>query len=172
MSLIPNSFIAFDLETTGFAPPCKIIEIGAIKVNNGKVVDQFQTFVNPCCIIPGNITNLTGIDQSMVDNAPKIEEALPCFIRFIGDLPIAAHNAAFDMRFIYHEIHKLKIQLNNKIIDTLVLSRKYFHGLENYKLNTVARHIGVVNKGEHRGIYDAMVVAEILLKLSASRQAG
>lgn len=172
MPLIPNSFIAFDLETTGFAPPCRIIEIGAIKVNDGRVVDQFQTFVNPCCIIPGNITNLTGIDQRMVANAPKIEEALPGFIRFIGDLPIAAHNASFDMRFINYEVHKLNMSLKNKIIDTLVLSRQHFHGLENYKLNTVARHIGVVNKGEHRGIYDAMVVAEILIKLSVNRQAG
>lgn len=172
MPFIPNSFIAFDLETTGFAPPCKIIEIGAIKVKDGRIADQFQTFVNPCCIIPGSITRLTGIDQSMVANAPVIEEALPCFIRFAGDLPIAAHNAAFDMKFIYHEINKLNMSLRNQVIDTLALSRKYFHGLENYKLNTVARHIGVVNKGEHRGIYDAMVVAEILMKLSSNRQAG
>lgn len=173
MSFIPQSFIAFDLETTGFAPPARIIEIGAVKVVNGRVIDQYQTFVNPCCAIPENITRLTGIDQSMVCCAPRVEEVLPVFIRFVEELPLAAHNARFDMKFISHEVQKLGIPLRNKVVDTLILSRKYYPMLENHKLNTVARHIGVVNQNEHRGLYDAMVVAEILIKLANSvKQAG
>ncbi len=173
MSSIPKDFVAFDLETTGFAPPCKIIEIGAVKVLNNKIVDQFQTFVNPCCIIPGNITGLTGINQKMVDKAPTIEEVLPSFIQFIGNFPIAAHNASFDMKFIRHEAVKLGRPLINQVIDTLALSRSYFPFLANHKLNTVVRHLGLVNELEHRGLYDAMAVAQILLKISSgATQAG
>lgn len=173
MSKIPRDFIAFDLETTGFAPPCKIIEIGAVKVVNNKIVEEYQTFVNPCCVISRNITCLTGIDQKMVCNAPEIREALPHFIRFIGNMPIAAHNASFDMQFINYEAKKLGCSITNQIIDTLALSRRYYPGLENHKLNTVARYIGVINQREHRGLYDAMVVAGILLKLSLDdMQAG
>lgn len=173
MSVIPKSFIAFDLETTGFAPPCRIIEIGAVKVVNGKIVDQYQSFVNPCCIIPANITRLTGIEQGMVCGAPTIEEVLPQFMHFIENYPLAAHNASFDMKFINHEARKLGLPLSNKIIDSLSLSRRHFPGLKNHKLNTVALHIGVVNQGEHRGLYDAMVVAQILMKLLLdSRQVG
>lgn len=166
MHKIPRDFIAFDLETTGFAPPCRIIEIGAVKVVNSKIVDEFQTFVNPCCNISRQITGLTGIDQKMVNKAPKIEEILPAFIYFIGNLPIAAHNASFDMKFIHYEFEKLGYSCSNQVIDSLTLSRRHYPGLENHKLNTVARHIGVINQLEHRGLYDAMVVAGILMKLS------
>ncbi|MDF2571528.1 MAG: polC2 [Sporomusa sp.] len=166
MSGVPKDFVAFDLETTGFAPPCKIIEIGAIKVLNNKIVDQYQSFVNPCCMIPFNIATLTGINQRMVEKAPQIEEALSLFIKFIEGLPIAAHNASFDMKFINYEAKRLGFPLTNQIIDTLALSRRHYPKLENHKLNTVARHIGVINELEHRGLYDAKVVAEILLKIS------
>jgi DNA polymerase-3 subunit alpha (Gram-positive type) len=173
MAGIPRDFIAFDLETTGFAPPCKIIEIGAVKVINSKIVDRYQTFVDPCCMIPPRITGLTGIDQTMVCKAPKIDDALPLFINFIESLPIAAHNASFDMNFINYEARRLGYPVKNRIIDTLALSRRYYPALENHKLNTVARHIGVINECEHRGLYDAMVVAGILMKLSSENmQAG
>lgn len=163
---IPKDFIAFDIETTGFAPPCKIIEIGAIKVVDFKIVEEFQTFVNPQCPIPGHITNLTGISFSMVADAPAIDQALPDFLSFAGNLPIAAHNASFDMRFICHYSKKLGYSINNQIIDTLALSRVHFPRLENHKLATIAKHVGVINEKEHRGLYDAQVVANILLKLS------
>lgn len=166
MSKIPKDFIAFDLETTGFAPPCKIIEIGAVKVINGKVAEQFQTFVNPCCSIPRHITELTGINNKMVFNAPTIEEALPLFIDFVDGLPIAAHNATFDMKFLHFETMKLGCCLSSLVIDTLTLSRRHYPRLENHKLNTVAQYIGVINQSEHRGLYDAIVVAEILLRIA------
>lgn len=166
MQKIPASFVAFDLETTGFAPPCRIIEIGAVKVVDNKVTEQFQTFVNPCCRLPSYITELTGIGDEMVKNEPLIEEALPLFLEFLGDFPMAAHNASFDMQFINHEMRKLGRSLSNPVIDTLALSRRCYPGLRNHKLATVAQHIGAVNQSAHRGMYDAMVVAEILLKLA------
>ncbi len=166
MIKIPKDFVAFDLETTGFAPPCKILEIGAVKVINYKIIDEFQTFVDPCCIIPKHITEINGINQQMVSNAPEIGDALPLFLKFIGSLPIAAHNASFDMKFINYEGMKLGCRITNKVIDTLALSRRHYPRLENHKLNTVARHLGVINKLEHRGLYDAMVVAEIMIKMS------
>ena len=161
---IPRDFIAFDLETTGFSPPCRIIEIGAVKVLQGHIVDEFQTFVNPKCSVPSHITRLTGIDYSMVANAPHIEEALPRFISFIGSFPIAAHNASFDMRFINYESKRLGYKIGNNVIDTLEMARRLYPLLKNHKLDTVARHVGVINELEHRGLYDAMAVAGILLK--------
>lgn len=166
---IPRDFIAFDFETTGFAPPCKIIEIGAVKVLDGSIAEQFQTFVNPCCTIPRQITELTGINQQMLIKAPEIESALLRFLSFIGDLPIAAHNASFDMRFLQHEAKRLGHNIENQVIDTLMLSRVHFPGLHNHKLATVAQHMGVLNEREHRGIYDAMVVAGIMLRLGDSQ---
>lgn len=166
MIKIPRDFVAFDLETTGLAPPCKILEIGAVKVIDYKIVDEFQTFVDPCCMIPRYITEINGINQQMVSNAPKIGDALPLFLNFIENLPVAAHNASFDMKFINYEGMKLGYSITNKVIDTLALSRRYYPRLENHKLNTVARHLGVINKLEHRGLFDAMVVAEILIRMS------
>ncbi|SHI76262.1 3'-5' exonuclease [Lutispora thermophila] len=163
---IPRDFVAFDLETTGLAPPCKILEIGAVRVINNKIVDEFQTFVDPCCTIPKHITEINGINQQMVRNAPKIEDALPLFLKFIEDLPIAAHNVSFDMKFINYEGVRLGYHVTNKVIDTLALSRRHYPGLENHKLNTVAHHLGIINKLAHRGLYDALVVAEILIKMS------
>lgn len=163
--LIPKNFVAFDFETTGLAPPSKIIEIGAVKVHDGVIAGEFQTFVNPCCVIPREITQLTGITQSMVANAPIIETALLRFIDFLGDLPIAAHNAPFDMRFLNCEARRLGYRIRNQVVDTLALSRVNFPSLNNHRLSTVAQHIGITNEKEHRGLYDAMVVANILARL-------
>ena len=164
--LIPKDFIAFDFETTGFAPPCKIIEIGAVRVLDGLITEEFQTFINPCCAIPRQITELTGIHQHMVANAPIIESALLRFIIFLGDLPIAAHNASFDMKFLNYEANRLGYHLKNQVVDTLALSRAHFPRLNNHKLATVAQYIGITNEKEHRGLYDAIVVAGILARLN------
>lgn len=166
---IPRDFIAFDFETTGFAPPCKVIEIGAVKVLDGYITEQFQTFVNPCCTIPRQITELTGIHRQMVIKAPEIESALSRFLNFIGDLPIAAHNAPFDMKFLHYEARRLGYNIENQVVDTLTLSRIHFPGLRNHKLATVAQHIGIISEMEHRGLYDAMVVAGILVRLCGNK---
>ncbi len=162
--MLPNSFIAFDLETTGFHPSsCRIIEIGAVKVTNGIVVEEWQKFVNPGCVIPSNITTLTGIDNDMVYNAFPIEMILPEFIDFIGNFPLVAHNINFDMGFIRYDAKRMGITVENELIDTVTICRKVFPALINHKLGTVARHLQVLGNAEHRGLQDALVVAKIMM---------
>ena len=165
MNGIPDSFVAFDLETTGFSPPgSRIIEIGAVKVLNGRVVETWQRIVNPGCHIPWNITELTGITDAMVRNAFPVEMILPDFLDFVGDLPMAAHNVRFDMSFVLHDARRMGFILTNPLIDTVPLARKCFPGLPDHKLGTVARYLNVLGDAEHRGLQDAAVVAHILLR--------
>lgn len=165
MNEIPGSFVAFDLETTGFAPPgSRIIEIGAVKVLDGRITETWQRLVNPGCRIPANITELTGITDFMVRDAFPVEMVLPDFLDFVGDLPMAAHNVRFDMSFVLHDAGRMGIILANALIDTVPVARRCFPGLHNHKLGTVARHLDVLGDGEHRGLQDATVVARILLE--------
>jgi len=164
MDKLPVSFVAFDLETTGFQPPsCRIIEIGAVKVINEIVVEQWQRFVNPGCVIPADITALTGIDNSMVIDAFPIEMILPEFLDFAGDLPLAAHNIKFDMNFIQYDAKRIGVVVQNDLFDTVLIGRKIFPNLVNHKLGTVARHLDVLGDTEHRGLQDALVVAKIMI---------
>lgn len=161
---LPDSFVAFDLETTGFAPPSsRIIEFGAVKIVHGCITDTWQTFVNPDMPIPPAITRLTGIDDLMVCSAPFVEEALPAFLQFADGLPLAAHNARFDMTFVEHDAKRLGLQIRNAVIDTVPLARRLYPRLANHKLGTVARHLNAVQDQEHRGLDDARVVAAIVL---------
>ena len=100
-----NTYVVFDIETTGFSPlTCQIIEIGAVRVENGVITDRFSTFVNPKVPIPFQITQLTSITDQMVIGAPDIETVLPQFLEFIGDAALVAHNASFDVSFIEQKL--------------------------------------------------------------------
>ncbi len=164
MAGIPTTFVAFDLETTGLSPNgSRIIEIGAVKVENGCLGETWQRFVNPGCRIPAGITALTGITDEMVRDAFPVEMVLPEFLDFVGDLPLAAHNIRFDMSFVNYDANRMGIKVPNPQIDTVPVSRKCFPALPNHKLGTVARHLDVLGDAEHRGLQDAAVVAHILL---------
>lgn len=168
--IIPDSFVAFDLETTGFSPPgSRIIEIGAVKVRNGLIVETWQRMVNPGCRIPAAITELTGITDSMVRDAFPVEMVLPDFLDFAEELPLAAHNVRFDMSFVMHDAKRMGITLSNLLIDTVQVARWCFPELVNHKLGTVARHLDVLGETEHRGLQDAAVVAHILLRARSLR---
>lgn len=162
---LPRSFVAFDLETTGYAPPCKIIEIGAVKIIEGLIVEKYQQFVEPEVMIPPHIVNITGINDGMVTGSPTIEDVLPEFKKFIGELPVAAHNAKFDMNFIDYYAREYGYSFTNKVFDSLYLSRTLVKGLPNYKLGTVARHLDADEPNAHRALSDAMMVANIMLSL-------
>ena len=129
--MIPNSFVAFDLETTGMKPPCKIIEIGAVKICDDEIVDTYQQLIEPEIMIPWQIVNLTGIDDGMVTGQPVIADVLPRFIDFIGDYPIVAHNASFDMGFMRYYADEYGYEITNEVLDSLSLSRKLLKGLPN-----------------------------------------
>ncbi len=162
---LDGGFVVVDIETTGlYAEKDKITEIGAVKLMNGKVCDTFSTFVNPGIPIPDFITKSTGINDSMVAEAPKIEEALDSFLAFTGDLPVVAHNAPFDAAFIKFHARAAGKEFNNIIIDTLQLSRNLFPKLGRYKLDVVAKHLDVTLEKHHRAVNDSMAAAGIFLK--------
>ena len=158
-------YVVFDLETTGFSPETNsIIEIGAVKVQNGKIVDKFSTFVNPQVPIPFRIEQLTSINDSMVIDAPVIADILPEFMKFCEGCVMVAHNADFDMSFIKKNCQRLDIPCKPTIVDTVALARVLLPNLNRFKLDTVAKALGVSLENHHRAVDDAGCTAEIFVK--------
>ncbi len=158
-------YVVFDLETTGFSPETnRIIEIGAVKVQNGKIVDKFSTFVNPQVPIPFRIEQLTSINDSMVIDAPVIADILPEFMKFCEGCVMVAHNADFDMSFIKKNCQRLDIDSKPTIVDTVALARVLLPNLNRFKLDTVAKALGVSLENHHRAVDDAGCTAEIFVK--------
>lgn len=163
-NLSETDFVVLDLETTGAkTPPCRITEIGAYKITDGKICDEFQTLVNPQTPIPPFITGLTGISDAMVKDAPKFEEVMSDFMNFIGDAVIVAHNANFDLRFLNHEIGIIheSYRIGNPHLCTVQLSRKLLPNLVNHRLHTVAEYYSIYIKNRHRASDDAFATAKI-----------
>ena len=162
---LEDSYVVFDLETTGFNPNVnKIIEIGAVKVENGSITGHFSKFVNPQIPIPYEIENLTGINDSMVMDAGTIEEVLPEFMEFCRNCVMVAHNADFDMSFIKHNLKLQGMEQTFTIVDTVSLARTLLPELNRYKLDTVAKALGVSLKNHHRAVDDAGCTADIFIK--------
>ncbi|MGN0328287.1 MAG: PolC-type DNA polymerase III [Lachnospira sp.] len=161
-----DTFVVFDLETTGFSALVdKIIEIGAVKVKNGEIIDRFSTFVNPKVPISFRIENLTGISDSMVMDSPVIDEVLPEFLEFCKGCVLVAHNAEFDTSFIIHNAETLGLDVEFTYIDTVLLSQFLIPNLHNYKLDTLTKHLNVVLENHHRAVDDAEATACIYIKL-------
>lgn len=156
-------YIILDIETTGLEPTQKeIIEIGAIKTEGPVAKDVFTTLIKPLSPIPPEIEHLTGISQQMVEGKPGIKEALQGFLDFTGDSIIVAHNSDFDLGFIKHHLLKeLKKELPNKIACTVKVSRAVLPGLRNYKLHTVAEHLGIPVLNRHRAMGDAEITYHV-----------
>ncbi|TDX52340.1 PolC-type DNA polymerase III [Orenia marismortui] len=166
-----NKFIVFDLETTGTSNQDKITEIGAIKIENGKVTDTFSTLVNPKRKINSFIQNLTGITNEMVKGAPFIEDILDEFIDFVEDGILIFHSPSnFDLRFINNELtNSNRAVLKNNYLDTVRLARKILPQLDSHKLNIVADYLDL-EFNHHRATDDAFVTAQIFGKLVALDQ--
>lgn len=160
-----SDFVVFDLETTGFSPKKnKIIEIGAVKVQQGHITDRFSTFVNPQIPISFEIEELTGIRDDMVIGAPKIEEILPEFMEFCSGCVMVAHNAEFDMSFIQKNCEDIHLNCDFTVADTVAMARFLLPQLGRYKLDTVAKAVGVSLEHHHRAVDDAACTAEIFVK--------
>ena len=161
-----GNYVVFDLETTGLEPQKdEIIEIGACKILNGKIVETFSTFVKPSRHIPKEITELTGIDDSMVEDAPTINYVLPDFYKFCYNCTMVGHNVSFDISFIYNIAKKLSYNFDNPLMDTIEMARKKLPGLKNYKLSTVVDKLNIVLDNAHRAINDATATAKVFIKL-------
>ena len=162
---LEGTYVVFDIETTGFsAVTDRIIEIGAVKVEDGKITDKFSTFVNPKRPIPFRITELTGITDEMVIGSLDIETILPQFIEFIGDAVLVAHNASFDVGFIEQNCKRQKIEVDFTYVDTVALARVLLPALNRFKLDTVAKALNISLENHHRAVDDAGCTAEIFVK--------
>ena len=157
-----DTYVVFDIETTGFSPEKNtIIEIGAVKVADGKIQDKYSTFINPDVPIPFDIEKLTGINDAMVLPYPKIDQILPEFLEFVGECPLVAHNAGFDVGFIGHFAAKLGLAFNPTVLDTVSLARLLLPSLNRYKLDTVGQGLKYLLENHHRAVDDAGATAEI-----------
>lgn len=167
-SLEDATYIVFDVETTGLSAVYNtIIELAAVKIKNGEVIDTFESFANPHEPISALITNLTGITDDMVKDAPNVDEVVRKYYEWIGEGSIlVAHNASFDMGFLYEAYKKAELpNITYPVIDTLELARFLHPELGNHRLNTLAKKYNIELTQHHRAIYDAEATGFLFLKL-------
>ncbi len=162
---IDDTYVVFDIETTGFSPmKDKIIEIGAVKVVNGEIVDRYSTFVNPKIPIPFRIEELTNINDNMVIGAPEIETILPEFLEFCNGAIMVAHNASFDMSFIKQNCNNMGIKHDFTSVDTVAMARVLLPALNRFKLDTIAKALNIPLLSHHRAVDDAECTAQIFVE--------
>ena len=171
---LDQDYVVFDLETTGFSPVKNhIIEIGAVKIQNGKITDRFSTFVNPREPIPYKIQQLTSIRDEDVLDAPVIEDVLPQFLEFCKGCVMVAHNASFDMSFITENCKRLNLIHEETVVDTVGVARILLPGQAKHTLDACAKTLGISLENHHRAVDDAEATAEIFEKfLPMLRAAG
>ncbi len=171
--LTSNTYVVFDLETTGLDLMNNgITEIGAVKIENGIICEQFTTLVKPDYLISAENVKITGITPEMVKDAPKISSVIPDFMKFIEGAIIVAHNAEFDMKFLKRFSAVEEFEITNKVLDTVDMARTYLPQLKRADLATVADHFGIIFH-HHRALSDAYATAEAfieLMKLKAKRE--
>lgn len=162
-----QDYVCLDLETTGLDPKTdKIIEVGAVKVKDGEIVDTFQSFVNPGRMLSEKIIELTGICDDDLKNAPSIEEIIPAFVEFSGEECFLGHSVLFDYSFMKKAVVNLdgKIRYEKMGIDTLKISRKYLAALESRKLSHLCTYYGI-EQTAHRALGDAVATHKLYQKL-------
>lgn len=161
-----KSVVVFDFETTGLdASYCEIIEIGAVKVEDGVCVESFSTLINPGKRLPAEITQITGITDDMLVFAPTLEQVLPDFHKFVQGSVLSAYNIGFDIKFLKKAGQKLRFKFDNEQIDTLELARKKISSLHNYKLSSVVKALDITLNDAHRALNDAIATAKVFVKL-------
>lgn len=157
-----NDYVCVDIETTGCQSKwSRIIEIGAVKVRKGKVVDSFSGLINPGLEISEFITNLTGITNDMVADKPGIDVVMPKFIDFAGDDVLLGHNLMFDYSFLKQNAENLNLSFEREGIDTLKISRKVLKELESRKLDYLCAYYGISDEHHHRAFNDADVTSQL-----------
>lgn len=163
----PNDYVVLDLETTGLSPKVdEIIEIGAIKVQDGQIVEQFQTLCKPCCEIDEFIEETTGITNAMLNNAPNISDILENLMSFLGENIIVGHNVNFDINFIYDTMMKHKnVPFENDFVDTMRIARRALPELPHHRLSDLVEHYGIKQDTAHRALADCICTFECFEKM-------
>ncbi len=166
-SIKDDTYVVFDVETTGLSSYYDtIIELAAVKVKGGEIIDTFESFVNPHQKLTDTIIELTGITDDMVKDAPELDQVLTDFRDFVGDAVLAAHNARFDMGFLNMGYKKIgQPQMKNPVIDTLELARYLYPDLKNFRLNTLCKKFNIELVSHHRAVYDAQATGYLLWKM-------
>ena len=161
-----NGYVVFDLETTGLKPASdRIIEIGAIKYDgDGNEIERYSTLVNPECPIPAAASNINNITDDMVAYAPLDFDVLPAFFEFVGDLPIIAHNAGFDIGFLQNAVKKYHFIVRIQYADSLSMAKKKYQ-LSSYRLGVVAKYLRIPESTAHRSIGDCEMLGGIVADL-------
>jgi DNA polymerase III epsilon subunit family exonuclease len=158
------TFVVFDTETTGFsAQQDRIVEIGAVKIRNGEIIEEREWLINPGRPIPRRATLVHGITGQMVSRKPSFAEVYPEFVEFAGNAVLVAHNARFDVDMVRAEVERNGlIQMPNVVIDSLKLFRRWYPAAGSYKLSPLAKYVGISGEGFHRGMADSRYAALIL----------
>ena len=165
-SLMETPFVVFDTETTGLSLTARIIEVGGVKIYGGRIVEEFSSLANPQRSIPSKATEIHGITDEMVANAPPLPKVLQRFSNFIGDAILVGHNAVFDLRMLAFHLEREQMPLfSNPTVDTHTLMRKYFPQLEKYSLPFLIQYWQSPYKGCHRALVDARHTAFIFFRM-------
>lgn len=162
-----KKYIVFDLETTGLDPrKNEIIEIGAVKVEDGNVIDTFSSFVKPKKGVKDAAREVNGITDEMLADAPSINRILPEFKKFIGSCTLIAHNAEFDCKFLYIACARFRMKFTNRYIDTLEMAKKAYPNMKDHKLSTLCNYFGIENETAHRALSDSQATQKVFSKLA------
>lgn len=165
-----QDYVVVDVETTGGNPQWnRVTEIGAVKVRNGRIIDEWSTLLNPGRRIPRTIVSLTGITDEMVADAPHFEDVADEFREFVDGAVFVAHRAKFDHGFIRAEYERLEEDFRLPTLCTVVASRRYFPGLKSYGLARLCEEFGIPLESHHRALCDARATAQILLRINEQR---
>ncbi len=165
---MPPNLAFIDFETTGLSPASgdRIIEVGIAILADGHIVDRYQSFINPRTRIPGVVTALTGIDDTMVRHAPTADRVMPEIMDFIGTAPLVAHNASFDARFMDSELGRIRRRRTNEFICSLRVARRVYPKAANHKLATLVRLADVQPADQyHRALGDAEMTARLWVRM-------
>jgi len=163
-----NTVVVLDFETTGLSPDYgdRAIEIGAVRIDNGKVVERFQALMNPGRRIDSFIENYTGITNAMLKDAPPCREVMREFADFIKGSNLVAHNASFDKRFLDAELKKVSRSYSGKFVCSMLMARRIYQDAPNHKLGTLVKYANILSEGAfHRALYDSEMTSKLWLAM-------
>ena len=174
MNIKKMEIVVFDVETTGLSviDGDRIIEIAAMKVKDGEIVDQMYSLINPKRFVPPQATMVNKITQDMVEDAPLAEDILPQFIDFVGGACVAGHNVKFDLSFVCYQLALInrKIKEGTPAVDTLKMARDLFPYLSTYKLTYLAKALGITVNASHRALADVETTVKVMMRLMEKAQ--